>query len=381
MMLPNRKTFLLPGAGGRGKLRPAQTMEKPSHNRVTYSPGWTLIPTHYCRNTCGYCAFVKRTGQESQLLAPAAARREIERARAAGATELLIMSGEGVESSPDIRAALRQHGFSSYTDYLVHVAREALAQDLLPHINIGNMTEDELRALRPFVPSMGMMLETTDARLTKEAAHVRAPDKEPERRIETLLAAGRARVPFTTGMLIGINESLRAREETLRAVVDVQKTYGHIQEVIIQPFTPHAGTAMSRHAPPSFEEMRDAVRMAREILPAEVSVQIPPNIAPRVVELTLAGARDLGGISPDGDRINPLERWLAPATYRAALAPHGFTLDARLAVHEAWATPYWLAAATLEAAARVRLRLPETVEQRAGTQAAADAGEGRAIHA
>ncbi len=373
-MMPSRaKTFLLLRAKRRDKFSGRDKMETVSHNHVTYSPSWTLIPTHYCRNTCGYCVFVKRTGQSAQLLAPALAEREMERARAAGATELLMMSGEGVESSPDIRRALRLYGFRTYIDYLARISRAALERDLLPHINIGNMTEDELRALRPFVPSMGMMLETTDERLMTRAAHLRAPDKEPARRLMTLEAAGRARVPFTTGLLVGIGESAAAREASLRAIAAIQKAYGHIQEVIIQPFTPHAGTLMEDCAPPRFEELRNAVELAREILPPEVAVQIPPNLVPRFVELIRAGARDLGGVSPDGDRINPDERWLAPTSYKSALAPYGFALIARLAVHEAWATPLWLSAETLRAAERVRQRLPivtarGTIERAGGRQ-------------
>ena len=353
-------------------------MNNAARNRVTYSPGWTLIPTHYCRNACGYCVFVERSGPPAELLAPDAARLEIERASASGATELLIMSGEGVETSRLIRAALRRHGFSSYIDYLIFISRAALEQDLLPHVNIGNMTEDELRALRAVVPSMGMMLETTDAELRDKAAHRRAPDKEPSRRLQTLMAAGRARVPFTTGLLFGIGESERSREETLRAIARVQESYGHIQEVIIQPFTPHAATAMSLCAAPSFEELRDAVRMAREILPAEVIVQIPPNLAPRFAELILAGARDLGGVSPDGDRINPAERWLAPVAYSAALAAHHFTLHPRLAVHKSWTNAFWLSAETLPATERVRRRLPLTQESCAREAAATK--QGRAVH-
>ena len=333
--------------------------EAAAHESVTYSPSWTLIPTHYCRNTCGYCVFVERKGVRAQLTARAAARAEISRASRAGATELLIMSGEGVEQSSAIRAALRRDHFNSYIEYLIDISRAALASGLLPHVNIGNMMEDELRALRAVVPSMGMMLETTDTALTKTAAHRRAPDKHPARRLETLRAAGRARVPFTTGLLIGIGEDFRAREETLQAIASIHRAYGHIQEVIVQPFTPYAGTLMEHHAPPCFEELRDTVRMARAILPAEVTVQIPPNIAPRFLELVRAGARDLGGISPDGDRINPTERWLAPKIYADALAAHGFILKARLAVHDKWVSDEWLSKETLTAAARVRHRLSE----------------------
>ncbi len=325
---------------------------------VTYSPSWTLIPTHWCRNTCGYCVFVERADDTAQLVAPDAARSEIRRARAAGATELLIMSGEGVEESAAVAGALQRFGFNSYIDYLVSIARMALHEDLLPHINIGNVTTDELRALRAVVPSMGMMFETSDRTLRDTPAHRRAPDKEPARRLETLHAAGRARVPFTTGLLVGIGEERSAREESLRAIAEVQRRYGHIQEVIIQPFTPHAGTSMADCAPPNFAEMCETVALAREILPPEVLVQIPPNIAPRLIELIEAGARDLGGISSDGDRINPSERWLAPSHYAAQIARHGFTLQPRLAVHERWVCSAWLAPETLATVVRVRARLP-----------------------
>lgn len=330
-----------------------------SPRRVTFSASWTLIPTHWCRNTCGYCVFVERAGVRAGLLSTAAAELEVERARAAGATELLIMSGEGVEQSRDVRAALRLYGFASYVEYLLHIARAALARDILPHVNIGNVSVDELRALRAVVTSMGMMLETTDARLRRAGgAHFRAPDKEPARRLETLRAAGRARVPFTTGLLVGIGERAGARRETLHAIAEIQRDYGHIQEVIVQPFTPHVATALEHREPPRFEELREAVEMARDILPEEVVVQIPPNIAPRFVELVEAGARDLGGISPDGDRINPRERWLAPERYAAALRLAGYDLRPRLAVHERLIEPRWLSTETLNAVARVRRRLP-----------------------
>ncbi len=330
---------------------------------VTYSPGWTLIPTHYCRNSCGYCVFVERKGARAQLLSIAQAQTEIERAHKAGATELLIMSGEGIETAAHIRAGLKREGFACYTDYLIALSRRALAQDMLPHINIGNLAFDELTALRAVVPSMGMMIETVDEALRKKAAHRLAPDKEPARRLETLRAAGQARVPFTTGLLVGIGETFQGREETLRCIAEIQIAYGHIQEVIVQPFTAHDGTAMRNCAPPSFEELRDTVQMAREILPPEVCVQIPPNIALRFVELIEAGARDLGGVSPDGDRINPQERWLAPKIYAEALHARGFTLQARLAVHQSWIAPEWLSTETMQAVARVKPRLTDWKRQ------------------
>lgn len=330
----------------------------PDSRVVTFSPSWTFIPTHFCRNTCGYCVFVKRTGPAAELAPLSAALAEIMKAKGAGATELLMMSGEGVETSRGLRRSLASHGYESYLDYLLAVARLALEHELLPHINVGNLRECDLLALKSAVPSMGMMLESTSERLKLGPAHRRAPDKAPLRRLATIEAAGRARMPFTTGVLVGIGETRIERTETLRAIARMQEKYGHIQEVIIQPFTPHSGTAMSRSPAPTMEIMKEAVRMARRLLPPEVSVQVPPNIATSFVEFVRAGARDLGGISPDGDRINPAEPWRSSAYYAEILEEHGYSLAPRLAVYDCFLTPDWLPAELLAAAERVRLRLP-----------------------
>lgn len=256
---------------------------------ISYSPSWTFIPTHYCRNTCGYCVFVERTGAGAGLATLRRAAAEIEQALRLGATELLIMSGEGIEAAPHIRRALAAEGFADYISYLIAVARLALARDMLPHINIGNVTEDDIKRLRADVPSMGMMLESVED-LTCAPAHARAQDKRPARRLETLRAAGQARMPWTTGILVGIGETTSSHRSSLEAIARLHAEYGHIQEVIIQPFTPHAGTAMAKHSAPQRAELRDAVKLAREVLPSEITVQIPPNIAPDILEFIAAGS-------------------------------------------------------------------------------------------
>jgi FO synthase subunit 1 len=165
-------------------------------------------------------------------------------------------------------------------------------------------------------------------------------------------------MPWTTGILVGIGETPHARRLSLEAIARIHSDYGHIQEVIIQPFTPHANTLMENWSAPTIAELRDSVKLAREVLPAEIVVQIPPNIAPEILEFIAAGARDLGGISPDGDRINPLERWLTPERYRLMLAPHDCSLQPRLAVHERFVSTEWLATETFNAVASARGRLP-----------------------
>jgi len=308
---------------------------------VTYSHSITFIPTYSCLFACGYCAFA----QPTPLASLEEAARCFIRGKQAGCHEVLIMSGEGVMAFPRLRETLTAWGFRDYHDYLLAVCRLALDQGLLPHINIGNQTEEEFRRLRPVCASMGMMLETTSQDLLRQPAHRRAPGKAPHRRLATLAAAGRAQVPFTTGLLIGIGETPADREASLEAIAELHHRYGHIQEVILQPFVPHPGTAMADWPRPDVPTLVAVVRLARAILPSDVVIQIPPNLVPDAAdrrELLLAGARDLGGISPEPDQINPDAPWLAPARYAAELAAWGFVLRPRLAVYPRFQTRAWL---------------------------------------
>lgn len=317
---------------------------------VTYSPSITFIPTHSCAFACGYCAFAR----PSPLARLAVADDCFERGVAAGCREVLIMSGEGVERFPAIRETLAEEGFADYFGYLLAVGRRALDRGLLPHINIGNLDEDAFRLLKTVSPSMGMMLETTGDGAPD--AHRRAACKTPAARLATIAAAGRAKAPLTTGILVGIGENEADRVESLQAIAELHSKYGHIQEVIVQPFTPHPGTPMADVPPPSFETLRRTVEVAREILPGDVEVQIPPNLVPEPMErlaLVAAGARDFGGISPERDFINPDERWLAPAAYAGELAAAGYQLRPRLAVYPQFLNPEWLAPEVLGSAAMV----------------------------
>ncbi len=309
---------------------------------VTYSRSITFIPTYTCAFACGYCAFARPTP-----LAPlSAAETCFARGVRAGCREVLIMSGEGVMAFPWIRAALWRWGFRDYQDYLYAVCRLALERGLLPHVNIGNQSEAALRRLRPVCASMGMMLETTNALLLQQAPHRHAPNKHPQRRLATLAAAGRAQVPFTTGLLIGIGETWDDRRRSLEAIAELHQQYGHIQEVIVQPLTPHPRTTMAASCAPDLPTLVAVVQMARALLPDDVVIQIPPNLIPEAEgrrQLLLAGARDFGGISPEQDHINPHEPWLPPEHYAAELAAWGFALRPRLAVYPRFHTPDWLA--------------------------------------
>jgi FO synthase len=211
----------------------------------------------------------------------------------------------------------------------------------LPHTNAGVLARDDMQRLRRCNVSLGLMLESVSERLCQRGApHHRAPDKRPARRLAMLREAGELRIPFTTGILIGIGETPRERVETLLAIRELHRRYGHVQEVIVQNFTPHPATRMAGHAAPGEDELCHAIALARLVLAPEVGVQAPPNLNPARIERLLgAGLNDLGGISPlTRDYINPDNPWpeLAALQQRCRLA--GFELAPRLSIYPAFAS-------------------------------------------
>jgi FO synthase subunit 1 len=229
----------------------------------------------------------------------------LEKGAKAGCTEALFTFGEYAEEVPGYREWLKELGYSSTLEYLIFLCETAIDIGILPHTNAGIMTRSELRALKPLNASMGLMLETTAIL----EAHKDCPGKVPERRLETIREAGKLKIPYTTGLLIGIGESLKDRTESLEAIAGLHREYGHIQEVIIQNFSPKTGTPMENFPGPTVEEMMDTVALARQVLPRDVAVQVAPNlIDPKA--LIVKGVTDLGGISPlTIDWINPEAEW------------------------------------------------------------------------
>lgn len=223
----------------------------------------------------------------------------------AGCTEALFTFGERAEEVPGYGSMLEKLGYSSTLEYVLLLCEAAIDIGILPHTNAGIMTRSELKALKPLNASMGLMLESTAVL----DAHKDCPGKVPERRLETIREAGKLKIPYTTGLLIGIGESRDDRIESLEAIAALHREYGHIQEVIIQNFAPKLGTAMENFPEPPVEEMMDAVSLAARILPNDVTVQVAPNlIDPRA--LIAKGVTDLGGISPlTIDWINPEAEW------------------------------------------------------------------------
>jgi FO synthase len=319
---------------------------------VTYSPKVFLPLTKLCRDVCGYCTFARppRRGQKAFLTAQEVLG--IARAgAAAGCHEALFTLGDKPELRYRVaREELAGLGCESTLEYLERMARLVLDETgLLPHLNPGVLTEEDLRSLRPVSASMGLMLETASERLSqRDQPHYASPDKDPRVRLETIEAAGRARVPFTTGILIGIGETRAERIEALLAIKELGEQRGHVQEVIVQNFRAKPGTRMAAHPEPSLAEMLWTVAVARILLGSHWNLQAPPNLSysdfPRLLD---AGINDWGGVSPITiDHVNPEAPWPEVAALERATESHGLRLAPRLPIYpeyladlERWVDP------------------------------------------
>jgi FO synthase len=310
---------------------------------VTYSRKVFIPLTHLCRDVCHYCTFATTPRRIEHAYMPLERVLEIAReGAAAGCREALFTLGEKPELR--YRAArewLEAHGYDTTLDYLEAAARAVFEETgLIPHLNPGTMTPEELERLRSVSGSMGIMLESTSARLCdKGMPHYGSPDKEPAVRLRTLEDAGRARVPFTTGILIGIGETRRERIESLLEIRRIHATHGHVQEVIVQNFRAKPDTKMSRAPEPDLEEMLWTLAMARLIFGDSLSIQAPPNLSPGVLpKLVAAGIDDWGGVSPvTPDFVNPEAPWPHLEQLARETAQAGKTLTERLTIYPRYA--------------------------------------------
>jgi FO synthase len=331
-------------AGGLLELPPAELFaaarerrDRAHGTRITYSPKVFIPLTMLCRDRCGYCTFAQPPARlEAPYLLPEQVVDIARRGASVGCHEALFTLGERPEERyPVARDWLDRHGYESTVDYLAEVSRLVLDETgLLPHSNAGALFEDELARMREVAPSQGMMLETLRPDLD---CHRGAPDKTPERRLATLEAAGRLRIPFTTGILVGIGEERIDRIAALEAIAGSHRRHGHVQEVIVQNFLPKPGTAMHAAPPCPRDDYLEAIAMARLILPDEVHVQAPPNLSDDFGQLLDAGIDDWGGVSPvTADHVNPERPWPALERLRDVTEQHGFGLAPRLTLHPSY---------------------------------------------
>ncbi|MGA7539747.1 MAG: 7,8-didemethyl-8-hydroxy-5-deazariboflavin synthase CofG, partial [Steroidobacteraceae bacterium] len=305
---------------------------------VTYSRKVFIPLTQLCRDVCHYCTFAKAPRALAAPFLTIEQALAIARAgAAAGCQEALFTLGDKPELRYGaVRRFLEAGGYASTLDYLVAVAREVQSQSgLLPHLNPGVMTREDIEKLRRVSVSMGLMLETASQRLSARGGpHWGSPDKRPSVRLATLEAAGEAAVPFTTGLLIGIGETRRERIEALLAIRSLHRRFGHIQEVIIQNFRAKPGTRMAHAPEPFLEEHLWTIAVARLLLGPDMSIQAPPNLrAGALGALIRAGVNDWGGVSPvTPDHVNPESPWPHLATLAAQTRAAGRVLLERLAI-------------------------------------------------
>ncbi len=320
----------------------AAWLREVGHGRViTFSPKVFIPLTRLCRDRCGYCAFRVEPGEAGAPEPYMALEEALQVARAGarlGCTEALFTLGERPEQRyPEALGWLRRRGFRSTPDYLYHVAGRVLEQTgLLPHVNAGILSSSEMGRLREVSASMGLMLESSSPNLYQPGGpHHLAPSKRPAARLRTMDRAGRLRIPFTTGILVGIGETREERARDLLAIRELHRRHGHIQEVIVQNFQPKPGTPMAASRPPSLEEVMRTVSVARIVLGPSANLQVPPNLNPRCYPLLLsAGINDWGGVSPlTPDYVNPEAPWPALLELKRATEAEGFELRPRLCVY------------------------------------------------
>ena len=299
---------------------------------VTYSPAYTVVPTYECFNRCGYCNFRTEPG-ESPWLTLEAAAAVLKPLQAQGVIEILILSGEVHPHSPR-----RKDWFQRIYD----LCELGLSMGLLPHTNAGPLSFTEMAQLKAVNVSLGLMLEQVTPNL-RQTVHRHAPSKIPETRLQQLSWAGELQIPFTTGLLLGIGETEADWVQTLVAIAQLHQRWGHIQEVILQPYSPGTQEPLATSGFPG-SKLLQVIAIARQILPLDITLQIPPNLiesSERLIACLAAGARDLGGISPR-DHVNPDYPHAHDQRLAQRLAQAGWQLVPRLPVYpqyDTWLSP------------------------------------------
>jgi len=325
----------------------AQRMRDEGKGRtITYSRKVFIPLTTLCRDTCTYCTFAKPPGAGGEYLVPEDVMAIAEAGQAHGCTEALFTLGDRPEERwPQARAFLDGNGYTSTLDY-VRAMSEAVVNEtaLFPHANPGIMSDADIAALRPSNPSMGLMLENISPRLMEPGMpHHNCPDKEPSLRVGTIQAAAGRRVPFTTGVLVGIGETPAEVIDSLFALADLQAEGGGIQEVIVQNFRAKADTLKRRDAEPTVQYFARIVALARWILGARMNLQVPPNLTGDFEVYLDAGINDWGGVSPlTIDWVNPEAPWPHLDRLRGLTEAAGFRLMPRLPVYPEFIDDEWI---------------------------------------
>jgi len=325
----------------------ARRLRDAGHDKVvTYSRKVFIPVTTLCRDKCTYCTFAKPPGAGGEYLDPDDIMAIAAAGEAHHCTEALFTLGDRPEERwPRASEFLAAHGCTTTLGYVQAMTELVNTEtDLLPHANPGLMDDDAQRRLRPSNPSMGLMLENISPRLMEPGMpHHGCPDKDPLLRMATIEASGRQKVPFTTGVLVGIGETVEELVDSIFALADARHRLGSIQEVIVQNFRAKADTRMRHDAEPTVQYFARVVAVARWVLGAEVNLQVPPNLTEDFGVYLDAGINDWGGVSPlTIDWVNPEAPWPHLEKLRAVTESRGFTLRARLPVYPEFIDPEWI---------------------------------------
>jgi FO synthase len=345
--------------------------------RVTFSRNFTLSLSRTCQCYCKYCAFATH---RAHLYAPDEVEKLLDDASRRGAKELLVLTGEKPEVNAEVAARLGEYGHADFVSYVAWACERALERGMLPHTNVGVCSREELGRLREVTASQGLMLESVNPDLV---VHQGSPTKQPAARLDTIRMAGELRIPFTSGILVGIGESPAERVAALETLAEVHREHGHLQEVILQNFVPHQryyGAEPAEIAdqaqqsdirgepaplpgwatPVSLDDMRLLVRECRRLMP-DVGIQIPPNLSDWWLPLIEEGATDLGGLSANGDHISPEHPFPSVHRMRKQLQPRGYALTERLCVYPQYMDPDWMEQGVLDV---VKLRFWSFIPRR-----------------
>ena len=317
-----------------------ETAEYRENNIITYSKNIFIPLTEICRNDCGYCNFKKNPDDPEAIILKTKEEilADLKEAEKYGCKEAMFAFGEDADEEEIVRIRLKEFGYDNMIDYIVDICQMTLDEtSLLPHTNGGNFSFEDLKRLKEVNASMGLMLENSSNRLMELPAHNKSPGKNPQLRLETISNAGKLKIPYTTGILIGIGETKEEIAESLLAIKDSYDKYGHIQEVIIQNFTPISGIEMENWPEPSLLDMiRTVIAGSLVFKDTDISIQVPPNLNNETAQIfLLCGADDWGGVSPvSPDFVNITSPWPGIDELEKLTKDAGFKLTERLCIYE-----------------------------------------------
>lgn len=326
----------------------SETAKYRENNLITYSKNIFIPLTEICRNDCGYCNF-KKHPEDSQAIILKTKEEilsDLKEAEKYGCKEALFTFGEDADEEEIVKLKLQKYGYGAMIDYIVDICQMTLDEtSLLPHTNGGNFSYDDLKRLKEVNASLGLMLENSSSRLMELPAHNKSPGKNPKLRLETISNAGKLKIPYTTGILIGIGETKEEVAESLLDIRDIYDRYGHIQEIIIQNFTPIPGIEMENWPEPSLLDMiRTVIAGTLLFSDTDVSIQVPPNLNNDTAQIfLLCGADDWGGVSPvSPDYVNITSPWPGIDELQKLTEDAGFELSERLCIYEKYINNEWL---------------------------------------